>query len=487
MKRAPAEESPPPHCLRDRSNLVWRRMFADLLGKLYVGAVVLLLFGASIFVHEFGHFWVARLRRLVVLGFSIGFGPRIFSWKDRGGVEWAVRWIPAGGFVKLPQMVTSSAIEGDSGTVPPASPFSKILVALAGPAMNVLFAFLVATLVWRIGLPVAVNPPIVGFVEPKSDEAAQGVREGDRILKVDDRVVRSWQDVQRFTIVARTNRVAVELQRGETRQTVHLKAESNPEFGIKLLNLDPRDHPVVQGVLPGGAAEAAGLKVGDQFLSFGGVPVVGQLQLIELIGSRAGKPSEVELMRDGKRLRLQVTPRLDLKEKAGRIGVSLSPSRVVVFQVQKPGPTPWEQVSAVLEQMWDVVNALAHSKETGITPKDMSGPVGIFGKLAADARVDIRLALGFIVMVNINLALLNLLPIPVLDGGHITMALYEIVTRRRVSVRFQETVTAAFAVALLSFMLYVSFFDVVKRGPLFKALFKQETVVEPAPEPGAGR
>jgi regulator of sigma E protease len=142
-----------------------------------------------------------------------------------------------------------------------------------------------------------------------------------------------------------------------------------------------------------------------------------------------------------------------------------------------------EQIGGVLEQMWDVVNALLHSKETGITPKDMSGPVGIVGKLAADARVDIRLALGFIVMVNINLAILNLLPIPVLDGGHITMALYEIVTRRRVSVRFQETVTAAFAVLLLSFMLYVSFFDVVKRGPLFQALFRQESVVEKAPEP----
>jgi regulator of sigma E protease len=457
-------------------------MIGDLLHKIYVALVVLLFFGASVFVHEFGHYWVARLRRMRVLGFSIGFGPKIFSWRDGAGVEWAVRWIPAGGFVRLPQMITSSAIEGSTGDdTPPASPFSKILVALAGPTMNVFFAFAVASLVWFVGLPVAVNPSIIGYVEPGSPEAALGIREGDRIVRVDDRPVRSWQDVQRFTVLARTNRIPVQMVRDGVAITHLLTAQVNPAFGFKLLNLDPKDHPVIDSLTSGGAAEAAGLRVGDQFISFGGVPIVGQSQLVELIRSRPGAESPVEISRGSERLKLQVTPRLDPDAKVGRIGVALSPSRVLVYQLQRPGPTPWEQVNGVLEQMGDVISALSHSKETGITPKDMSGPVGIFGKLAADANVDIRLALGFIVMVNINLALLNLLPIPVLDGGHIIMALYEILTRRRVSARFQETVTAAFAVLLLSFMLYVSFFDVVKRGPLFRALFKQETVVEPAP------
>jgi len=457
----------------------------DVLHKIYVALVVLLFFGASVFVHEFGHYWMARIRRMLVLGFSIGFGPKILSWHDSTGVEWALRWIPAGGFVKLPQMITSGAIEGASGPeTSPAAPTSKILVALAGPAMNVLFAFAVASLVWWVGLPVAVNPPVIGYVEPGSAEAALGIREGDRIVRVNDRIVRSWQDVQQFTVLARTNRIPVEISRDGTSATHLLTAEVNPVFGFKLLNLDPRDHPVVESLVSGGAAEKAGLLVGDQFVSFAGVPVVGQSQLVELIRSRPGAESEVEIVRGTERRHLRVTPRLDPEAKVGRIGVGLSPSRVLVYQVQRPGPTPWEQVSGVLEQMRDVVSALSHSKETGITPKDMSGPVGIFGKLAADANVDIRLALAFIVMVNINLAILNLLPIPVLDGGHIVMALYEIVTRRRVSARFQETVTAAFAVVLLSFMLYVSFFDVVKRGPLFKVLFKQESVVENAPEAG---
>src|SRR4249920_292445 len=106
----------------------------------YIGVAVLVLFGASIFVHEYGHYWMARRRGMKIEGFAIGFGPKIFSWMQ-DGVEWSVRWIPAGGFVKLPQMVTSEAIEGKaSGLVPPASPWSRILVAVAGPAMNVLFA-----------------------------------------------------------------------------------------------------------------------------------------------------------------------------------------------------------------------------------------------------------------------------------------------------------------------------------------------------------
>ncbi len=186
------------------------RMIGDILHKLYVVLVVLVFFGASVFVHEYGHYIMAKFRKMIVLGFSIGFGPKILGWRDRSGVDWAIRWIPAGGFVKLPQMITSEAIEGAAdSSVPHASPVSRILVAIAGPVMNVAFAFLIATVVWRVGLPVAVNPSIIGYVEPGSDEANMGIREGDRILKVDGKQVRDWQDVQKFTVLARTNVIPV--------------------------------------------------------------------------------------------------------------------------------------------------------------------------------------------------------------------------------------------------------------------------------------
>jgi regulator of sigma E protease len=454
-------------------------MIGDLFHKAYVVLAVLLFFGASVFVHEYGHFWMARFRRMVVLGFSIGFGPKILGWKDRHGVEWALRWIPAGGFVKLPQMLTSEAIEGSADpSIAPASPMSRIWVALAGPFMNLVFALVIASVIWWVGLPVHVNPPIIGYVEPDSPEARMGIREGDRIVRVDGKRVKSWQEVQRFTVLARSQSIPVEIARGDSVFHHVLTATENPTFGLKLLNLDPRDHPVVMGLTPGGAAEEAGLRVDDQFISVGGVPVVGQAQLIDLIRERTGKASPVEVQRGKERLTFSITPRLDPTTGTGRIGVTIAPSRVLTYQLQRPGPTPWEQISGVVVQMGELLGALAHSKETGIGPKDMSGPVGIFGKLAADVNADIRLALSFLVLLNVNLAIINLLPIPVLDGGHITLALYELVTRRRVGPRFQEIATSAFAVLLLSFMAYVSFFDLVKRGPLFKAMFRQETVIE---------
>ena len=135
------------------------------LNWLYVIVAVVLLFGASIFVHELGHFLVARVRGLKIEGFSIGFGPKVFGW-TRDGIEYAVRWIPAGGFVALPQMITSEAIEGKSESqeeLPPVSPLSRILVSLAGPAMNAVFAFCIAAAIYVLGLPVLVNPAIIGL------------------------------------------------------------------------------------------------------------------------------------------------------------------------------------------------------------------------------------------------------------------------------------------------------------------------------------
>ncbi|MEO6034042.1 MAG: RIP metalloprotease RseP [Verrucomicrobiota bacterium] len=463
---------------------------AHILNYIYVGAAVIFLFGAAIFIHEFGHYWVARRRGLKVEAFAIGFGPKIFGW-TRNGIEYSWRLIPAGGYVKLPQMVTSQQLEGaatDPGEkIPPASPFSKILVALAGPAMNVLFAIAIACVIYLVGLPVAVNPSIIGYVDPKSAEAKLGIREGDRIVQINGKVVKSWQDVQLETMTARTNVLPVMIEREGVRTTYQLKTIVNEVIGMKMLDLDPKDHPVIVEVKPGMVADKAGLKVNDTFLSFSGVPIVGQDQLTGLIQKRPGQPSELEVQRGQEKIKMTVTPQLDTATQRGLLGVMLSPSTVTVYQVQKPGPTPKEQITGVLEMMRKTFSALFHHKETGIGAKDLSGPVGILSSLAIQVNTDYRLALSFMVLLNINLAILNLLPIPVLDGGHILMSIYEAVTRRKISVRFVEYTTTAFAILLISFMLYVSFFD-LRRLPLFRMMLKRQTHVEqtqPSSDPAA--
>ena len=463
-------------------------MFHTVLNWIFVGVGVVLLFGAAIFVHEFGHFWVARRLGLKVEAFAIGFGPRIFSW-TREGIEYSVRWIPAGGFVKLPQMVTSSTLEGEkkADDIPPAPPISKILVAVAGPLMNVIFAFFIATIIYYVGLPVPVNPSIIGYVDPASPEAKLGVQKGDRIIAVDGKPVKSWEDVWSVTALALTNVLPVTIQResvnGQPEQieTYKLTADTNNLLELKSFNLVPLDNLYVQEIRAGLPAETAKFQTNDEIIDFASVPISSQTQFINLIQKRGSQPTPVTVMRDNKRLTLTVTPAFDPASKKFRVGLSFAlPKDIYVIE----HPSPLDQVQDDVDQLYMTAMALVHSRESGVSAKDLSGPVGIFGALAAECATDYRRALKFLTLLNINLAILNMLPVPVLDGGHIMMALIERVRRRPLGPRLVEYVTTVFAILIISFMLYVTFFD-IKRLPLLRMMFNREPQIEQPEKPAA--
>jgi len=456
----------------------------SILNIIYVVVAVIVLFGASIFVHEFGHFWVARRCRMIVEEFAIWCGPKIFSWKHKGVLySWRLLPGPIGGFVKLPQMVTSPTIEGKTAeTVPPATPLQKTLVAVAGPLMNVVFAFFIATIIYFVGLPVPVNPAIIGYVEPNSPEARLGIQPGDRVTAVDGKKIESWQDVVLDTIVARTSVLPVTIERDGNEHTYQLTATMDNAAGIKMLNLDPRDHPQVMEVTSGSVAEKAGLKQNDKITAFAGVPIASRDQFIDLVQHRGGKPSELQVERDGKKLTLNVTPTLDTATKIGHIGVMVGSDSTQVYIVQKPGPTPWSQVRKVVDQTFITLGALLHSHQTGVGPKDLTGPIGIFTMLAAELKTDYRLALSFLVLLNINLAIINLLPIPILDGGHIVLAIIEKIRRRPMNVKILEYATTVILISLVLFYIYLSYFD-VKRFSLFRAMFKTDAQIQQSSQP----
>jgi len=266
----------------------------------YVVFAVLLLFGAAIFFHELGHYWVALKLGMKVEEFAIGMGPKMFSWK-RNGIVYSVRWIPAGGFVKLPQMITSEALEGHADSqVPPAPPFHKILVAVAGPLMNVIFGFVIATFIYFVGLPTLVNPPIIGEVEAGSPEANFGIREGDRIVMVNNHPIDSWQDITFETLTAQTNVLPVVIVRGTETNTYQLTTKASP-IGGKWLNLDSREHPVVGTIEPDWPAAKVDLKPGDTILAVNGIATPSQERMSQVISNMAGAPCEITFTRKGEK------------------------------------------------------------------------------------------------------------------------------------------------------------------------------------------
>ena len=542
---------------------------ADILNIIYVVAVVFLLFGAAIFVHEFGHFWVALKRGLKVEEFAIGFGPIIWS-KTHEGILYSIRAIPAGGFVKLPQMLTSEAIEGkpegpadeDSENsegdppepveeLPPVSPLSKILVAFAGPLMNVIFAILIAVFIWLVGIPKPINEPVVGYVGEQSEEYAIGARPGDRIMNVNDEPIETWQDVVYAVLDSEGKTVAVQVQRGEEQRQFDLPA-GTWSGGIRRIRLDNQDllevmsfetpsllgevgfkpGDVVLGVngqkaysqyqlldllmadtgqmktvlvtrgdqdveLPFETPDVAGVAVeqvvtededglstpaskadvqaGDVIKSAAGVRVTSTRQLVDIIQAQDNKEFQLDLLRGGKGIQVSITP------KDNRLGVALKQDIGLVFKPEPiryskelAHPSPAAQIGDVLDKIAITFKALGRGKESGVGAKDLSGPVGIFGMLAIQVNHDLRLALSFLVLLNINLAILNLLPVPVLDGGHILLSIIEWIRKEPVSVKIQEWVTTAFAALLLCFFVYVTFAD-VKRVPLLHDIFNRDT------------
>ncbi|MDP6903034.1 MAG: site-2 protease family protein [Verrucomicrobiota bacterium] len=550
----------------------------EILNIIYVVAVVFLLFGAAIFVHEFGHFWVALKRGLIVEEFAIGFGPIVWS-KEHDGILYSIRLIPAGGFVKLPQMLTSEAIEGkaedipetneedESGNknedddpepeeeLPEVSPFSKILVAFAGPLMNVIFAFAIAIFIWIVGIPKQINEPVIGYVGKSSEEFERGVRPGDVFKVVNGVEIETWQDVIYAVLDSTGKTVDVTLLRGDEEIKVDLPADTW-DGGIRRLRLESRDilkvlsfetpsilgeagfepEDVIQSVngneaysqyhlldmlmansgekktiqvMRKGAVveleyetpDVAGVKVGmvinededgkatpaskvdiekgDFIKSSGSKHVTSTLQLIDIIRSQEkGKKLELELIRGKETLIVEVTPvegRLGIGLEQ-EIGLSFKPEPIR-YSKEPAHPTPIEQINDVLDKIAITFKALGRGKESGVGAKDLSGPVGIFGMLAIQVNHSIMLALGFLVLLNINLAILNLLPVPVLDGGHILMSIIEWIRKEPVSVRVQEWATTAFAALLLCFFVYVTFAD-VKRVPLLHEIFKRDTQVE---------
>ena len=444
---------------------------------IFIALEVVLLFNLLIGVHELGHFLAAKWRGLKIDRFAIWFGKPI--WKARiGGVEYALGWIPAGGYVALPQMATMEAIEGKSDTpvaqLPNVAPIDKIIVAIAGPLFSFLLAVFFALIVWKVGKPTTEgdNTTQVGWVDPTGPAWKAGIRPGDTILAIDGYPVHHFsptsQDSVTWRIITSEGpTIAIKYSHDGQEKTANATPYHQPTHwyerrSLRQILVAPAEPFVIDDVISNSPAAVAGLTNGDTITAVNGQKLFSPYTIM----------SAVDAMSNGPVVPLKLTirrgnePLFDrtLIAKRPLQPTNSPPSLGITYlfdtNISLVHPTPYEQVQSSVDQIVGTLGAV-FSPRTDVGVQQLGGAVMI-------ARVYYNLfqseegwrqVLWFSVVLNVNLALINMLPLPVLDGGHILLSLIEVIRRRPVSARILNSIQTGFATLIIGFMLYIAFFD----------------------------
>jgi regulator of sigma E protease len=443
-------------------------MFFDGLKFIVICLEVILIFNLLIVVHELGHFLAARWRGLVVEKFAIWFGKPIWS-KTINGVEYRLGSIPAGGFVAIPQLAPMEAVEGESQTpreqLPPVKPLDKIIVAAAGPLFSFGLAFAMALIVWFVGKPQSeIDSTTIGFVKEGGPAYQAGLRPGDQILTVDGkpvkhflsgtdsvkwRIVRSEAQVIPMTVLREGQEVSIDC--GWTKP----ETSSWRRPALREIQIGPRIVPGVGFVVRGSLADKAGFRADDLVTDLNGEPIFNLSDMGPIIDANRGKEVVFTVERGAESLQLPMA--LPPPSPDGMpVDFGIEWGRTTLAY-----PNPFHQVKDAATSIFRMVGALL-SPASDVKAAHFSGPVGIMRLYYQifESPDGWRIALAFSVLINVNLALMNLLPFPVLDGGHITLAIIEAIRRKPISVRVLEVVQTGCALLLIGFMLYLTFYDV---------------------------
>jgi regulator of sigma E protease len=416
--------------------------------------LVTLLFGFTIFIHELGHFLVARWCGMTVDAFAIGMGPALWK-RTVNGVEYKLCAFPIGGYVALPQMDPSGSPglseDGASRNLPRATPLAKILVGLAGVTFNMIFAFVLAYVIFWQGKAHAPSyeSSAVGYVEADSAAYAAGLRPGDSIRSVNGEAVSTWEEF--IVVAALSEAVELEIARPDgTSYTAALPTEK-VTGGRLVSGLYAKNYCIVLDLLPDSPARAAGLAVGDRITAIDGEDLFSREQMIQRIDAAAGRSVTLTVVRGEETLSLAITPAFN--EEAGRamIGIAFRTDEV---------KRPLAQIKSHATLIFRILKALVTPSESRAAAQAIGGPVAIIDIFIKFAAVGLMQALWFACLLNVNLAVMNLLPLPVLDGGHILFALIESVTRRPAPAKLVNLLWKASAIFLLTIFVLLTFRDI---------------------------
>jgi regulator of sigma E protease len=395
------------------------------------------LLGLVIFVHELGHFLVAKWRGVRVLRFSLGFGPALLAF-TRGETEYRLSWVPLGGYV---QMAGDSP--GETGTMPDSQEeflshhwFGRILIALAGPAANLVTAFLVLIAVAMLGVTYPDYPNQLGPTPDSSRAYAAGLREGDRVVALDRAPVRSWVEIfVANSHVPDSKAVTLTIERGGSTFPLALSPDQREPLFSSLRR--PSDPPLIGSVVTGMPAYKAGLQEGDRIVEVNGKPISTWDELPQALRGQADRDVHLVVLRGTQRFPLDVRPINPDGGPGDQARIGIEPPRHGTY-VERHGPVESVQlaffgtgalVSSVYGSMWLTVTRPLYYREY------LGGPLFIAQAASEQARRGLDSYLQFLAMINIAIMAFNLLPMPLLDGGHILLALLEAVRRQALSAR----------------------------------------------------
>ena len=426
---------------------------------------LLVLIGIMIVIHELGHYVVARCCDVHIEAFSIGFGPKLFHWQ-RGETEFRICCLPVGGYVRMAGEQPTDSPDPRGFNVKPR--WQRLLIVLAGPAMNVVLAFALLAGLFMLHYPKlagATQAATVGYVKPGSPAARAGLQEGDVLVQLEDKQDPTWEDVALREVVSANRLLPLLVERNGKLLHMAVMPEAEPASGLGSAGWIPQTDVEVGGFIPGMNAERKGLRKGDQFVSIDGEPIRMAQKVHEILTRSNGQPAHLVLRRNTQLLEMDFTPvRGELAgQPSWMLGVELAP-RVVYVKL------PF--VDAVRESVHQnargatlIYQFLSAIVERRSSAKSLSGPIGIAQLSGQAAREGAFPFIELMASVSLNLAIFNLLPIPILDGGMILLLLIEIFIRRDLSLQIKETVFKLGFVFLVMAVAFVIYNDITKILP----------------------
>lgn len=425
---------------------------------------LLVLIGIMILIHELGHFWAARFFDVRVEAFSFGFGPRLFGFR-RGETDFRFSAILFGGYVKMAgEQPGEEASDPRSFQAKPR--WQRLIIAFAGPAMNIILAVGLLTGLYMYRYPRLANadkPATIGHVQAGSAAASAGLRPGDVIVQIEGVRDPKWEDVLLTEVASAGKPITVGFLRDGQRHHVTLTPVLEEKTGVGSAGWEEWNEVLIAGILPGMDAEKQGLRKGDVLVSVNGQAIHSMTRLYDAIRDSKGQPVDIVYRRDGEERSTAVKPSFNEADSRWMIGVQLE-RPLVITQLAFPEALR-ESVRQNIKGASLIYQFLQGLVERRMSAKSLEGPIGI-ARLSGDAAREGPTAfVGLMAMVSLNLAVFNLLPIPILDGGLILMLLIEMLMRRDMSLQVKETVFKVGMVFLMAVVVFVLYNDISKLLP----------------------